>query len=223
MVKYGIVFNAESMYLYQNDPKFKNIVNHSDWITCDSISLYITLLLRIKKISRIHGPDIMEHILSNKKFKKIALIGGNSKAHAAISLKYRLDGRSFFCFEKKIEDINNPSQKLIENINNFHPDVIFICLGLGRQEKYLYALKDKISSTNCLLLGTGAAVDFLGGTKKRASAFYQKIGLEWLPRLLREPRMLIRIIRSLIACLTIRKADINFLENKFIIQIDDVY
>ena len=83
---------------------------------------------------------------------------------------------------------------IVERINNTRPDVLWVALGLLKQEAWIAAHFDVIDAP--WMIGVGAAFDFHAGTIKRAPVFYQKIGLEWLYRLAFEPRMLIRNLYS---------------------------
>ena len=82
--------------------------------------------------------------------------------------------------------------------------MIFVCLGIKKQEYVANIIwknccNDK-NLNDTIIVGTGAAVDFLGNTKIRSSLIWRKIGLEWFPRLLREPRIGPRLLRSLFGC-----------------------
>ena len=72
-------------------------------------------------------------------------------------------------------------------INKKNPDFIWVGLGAPKQEYWMQKAAGKV---NGVMLGVGAGFDFLAGTKKRAPYIMQKLGLEWLHRLLCEPRRL---------------------------------
>jgi exopolysaccharide biosynthesis WecB/TagA/CpsF family protein len=71
---------------------------------------------------------------------------------------------------------------------------VLIFLGLRRQEAFQTSLHT--SGFTGASIGLGAAIDFLSGTKQRAGKTWQKMGLEWLPRMVAEPRMIPRVFRS---------------------------
>lgn len=76
---------------------------------------------------------------------------------------------------------------IIKMINDASPDFVWIGLGAPKQEIFMYEHKDKINS---LMIGVGAAFDFFAGNIKRAPAWMQKLNLEWLYRLLQDPKRL---------------------------------
>ena len=88
--------------------------------------------------------------------------------------------------DNEIDNLIN--QKMIEAINRVKPDVLWVGMTAPKQEKWIYQNKDKLDVK--FIGAIGAVFDFYAGTKKRSQPFFQKIGLEWLPRLLGEPRRL---------------------------------
>jgi len=80
-------------------------------------------------------------------------------------------------------------QEAIQTINDSKADLIWIGLGAPKQENWMYNHKGKV---NGLMLGVGAGFDFHAGTIKRAPVLIQKIGLEWLYRLLQDPKRLFK-------------------------------
>ena len=75
--------------------------------------------------------------------------------------------------------------ELIDEINNVKPDIIFVGLGFPRQEIWIDANRDKLNGK--VIIGNGGVMDILSGNAKRAPEIYQKLGLEWLYRLIKEP------------------------------------
>ena len=214
------VFNAESAYFFFRDQAFRQSVVGSSALLCDSASLSVALRLRGLSHSRLHGPDFMDKYLRSNPTKRIAIIGGRDTAHDKIKEDYRLSNT--FCSSERIHDGN--IGVLIEQLAIFKPDAIFVCLGLRKQEavsnKIWTYSKESESFDSSFTIGVGAAVDFLGGTKIRSGTFWQKAGLEWLPRLIREPRMFPRIVRSLFGCFLIginsnalSESDLRFASN----------
>ncbi|HHJ19724.1 MAG TPA: glycosyltransferase, partial [Gammaproteobacteria bacterium] len=66
-------------------------------------------------------------------------------------------------------------------------DILFVGIGCPKQEIWMAEHRDSLS---CVMLGVGAAFDFIAGNKKHAPRWVQRVGLEWLFRLLSEPRRL---------------------------------
>jgi N-acetylglucosaminyldiphosphoundecaprenol N-acetyl-beta-D-mannosaminyltransferase len=73
-------------------------------------------------------------------------------------------------------------------INESGADLVWVCLGCPKQEKWIYAHRARLNAK--VLLAVGQAIDILGGARARAPRFIRQAGLEWFYRLLREPRRL---------------------------------
>lgn len=82
--------------------------------------------------------------------------------------------------------------ELCHLINTAQPDILFVAYGSPAQEEWIFRNLPKLETVK-VAIGVGGAIDFAAGRTKRAPEFMQKIGLEWLWRLLREPRRLKRI------------------------------
>ncbi|MBU0970232.1 MAG: WecB/TagA/CpsF family glycosyltransferase, partial [Proteobacteria bacterium] len=78
-------------------------------------------------------------------------------------------------------------EEYTKQINKSGARILFVSLGCPKQERWMADHKDRLS---CVMLGVGAAFDFLSGKKKHAPRWMQKVGLEWIFRLACEPRRL---------------------------------
>lgn len=72
-------------------------------------------------------------------------------------------------------------EKIIEQINAAHPDFVWVALGAPKQEIWMYQHRERIHS---LMIGVGAAFDFIAGTVKRAPMWMQRLCLEWVYRIM---------------------------------------
>ena len=82
------------------------------------------------------------------------------------------------------------NEKMIAAINAVNPDVLWVGMTAPKQEKWIYQNKKQLEVK--FIGAIGAVFDFYAGNIKRSHPFFQKLGLEWLPRLLQEPRRLWR-------------------------------
>jgi N-acetylglucosaminyldiphosphoundecaprenol N-acetyl-beta-D-mannosaminyltransferase len=90
----------------------------------------------------------------------------------------------------KAEFTAEESQKMLMKIQEFNPDVLFVGMTAPKQEKWVQNHKNEIHAN--VVCSIGAVFDFYAGTVKRPSAFWINLGLEWLPRLLKEPKRLFK-------------------------------
>lgn len=88
-----------------------------------------------------------------------------------------------------------PDEKgLVEKIAKTKPDILFVAFGNPKQEKFIYKNKAKLNAK--VMIGVGGSFDFIVGRAKRAPKIFQKLGLEWLYRLIREPKRWDRILTA---------------------------
>jgi N-acetylglucosaminyldiphosphoundecaprenol N-acetyl-beta-D-mannosaminyltransferase len=80
------------------------------------------------------------------------------------------------------------SKQMWEAVNAVQPDALFVGMTAPKQEKWVYEYKEQLNSN--IICSIGAVFDFYAGTVKRPSQFWIKLGLEWLPRFVKEPRRL---------------------------------
>ena len=217
---FSVVLNTEGLYFLLFNKEFRKIVEEADIVFCDGIGLKIVLnAAGVKKIARLHGPDLFHKILHGSHKKRQLILGGTELAHKKLFMKYKdlennPDIRFFSDFINE-DDMSN----VIDIVQNFRPDIIHVCFGIRKQERIGSKLKQL--RHNCAIVGVGASIDYESGNVVRSSVFFQRIGLEWLPRLVREPRMIPRQTRALIGFLVyVALGVLKIKKNKFsLIQI----
>ena len=154
-----------------------------------------------KNIRKIAGADLHKFLLEemNKKSGKVFYMGASQKTldkiHEKIKLEYPNVIVESYSPPFKPEFSDEENQEIIGRINNFNPDVLFIGMTAPKQEKWLHTHKSKLNFT--ISSSIGAVFDFYAGTVERPSEFWVDMHLEWLPRLLKEPKRLWR--RNLIS------------------------
>ena len=89
-------------------------------------------------------------------------------------------------FKPNFSDAENAA--MVSAINETRPDVLWVGMTAPKQEKWIYQNRDKLKVP--LIAAIGAVFDFYAGTKIRSSDFWQRLGLEWFPRFLKEPKRL---------------------------------
>ena len=88
----------------------------------------------------------------------------------------------------------NCDDQVFEEIVSLQPDLVLVALGIPRQEILINKYLDKFSKG--IFIGVGGSFDVLSGTKKRAPAIFCKLNLEWLYRIMKEPKRFSRFFRS---------------------------
>lgn len=145
--------------------------------------------------TRIAGPDLMIQICEGLDGKDISIFLFGSTPEILHRLESNLRKRNpalnvAGCLSPKYGEWSNEEQSsYIDTINQSGAGIIFVGLGCPKQETWMLNNRDKIHG---VLLGVGAAFDFHAETVKRAPLILQQLGLEWLHRLISEPRRLWR-------------------------------
>ncbi len=163
----------------------------------DGIGLVIaSKIIKNPLKERVTGIDLMENILNycNENNKSIFILGGKpgvaDRAVENIVKKYPNIKKSgsyhgYFKGHHIGHEGHDEEKEVINKINELKPDILFVAFGAPKQELWIQRYKDEVNTS--ILMGVGGSVDVYAGEVKRAPEFYQKFGLEWLYRLVKEP------------------------------------
>ncbi|MDF4221138.1 WecB/TagA/CpsF family glycosyltransferase [Maribacter sp. M208] len=99
----------------------------------------------------------------------------------------------------KPEFSEEDNSKMIEAVNAFQPDVLFVSMTAPKQEKWSHANKDLLVAK--IICSIGAVFDFYAGTVECPNKIWQDLGLEWLGRLLKEPKRMAKDIFTMVVYL----------------------
>lgn len=152
----------------------------------DSTAIFVAILLSKRlKIKKIISTDIQEKILlkSLEENRKLFFFGDSTEVINYL-VKKLIARKSDLNICGIQEGYNYNSIKVIEKINETKPDILFVGLGVGRQEKWIIDNYNKIDAK--LIISVGGWFRMLAGVKKRAPYILRRMNLEWLFRLLTE-------------------------------------
>ncbi|GAB4386484.1 MAG: WecB/TagA/CpsF family glycosyltransferase [Elainellaceae cyanobacterium] len=198
----GVIFtpNVDHLVKLQSDPEFFAAYAAADFKTCDSkILFYASKLIGRPFKEKISGSDLFPafywHHRSNEDIK-IFLLG--AREGVAAEAQRRINARvgreivvetlsPSFGFEKNEEEC----QQIIEQVNRSGATVLAIGAGAPKQEKFIHKYKEQFKTVK-IFMAIGATIDFEAGNVKRSPKWVSEVGLEWLYRLLSEPRRLWR-------------------------------
>lgn len=202
-----VIFNTESLYRFFTIKEYKEYVYKSDYVCIDGALLSLISKFFGKKLERYHGPDLLQDLHQKGLLKQSTLIGGSSKNKSLIDNKIIGEWHDL----PYSDDVDQLVKNIISKIALSKSKIFLVSLGLPKQEIFCKKIIEKIPQikSSCLLIPAGAALDFMNGSKIRSSSFWQKIGLEWLPRLFREPRMLKRNLVSLLGLIILIKHEMT--------------
>ena len=195
---YIVPVNVDMMVKADKDEKLLKIINDADLTLADGKPLiWISKLLKNPLAGKVSGSDLAIDLLelSNINHYSLFILGGKDgvaeRAKEKINSKYANIGNIHtysprFGFENDLNEINN-----INNIiKEAKPDILLVCFGCPKQEKWVYNNINKYFAY--VTLCAGATVDFLAGNVKRAPKWVSDIGFEWFYRFLQEPKRLFK-------------------------------
>lgn len=184
--------NPEIIWAAQKDAELMDILAHADMLLADGIGVVIaSKLIKDPLPARVAGYDFACKLFEQEGLRFFFF---GAKPGVAIEAAEKL--------RKKYKDIqivgthhgyfkNEETDAIIEEINDSGANVLLVCLGVPKQEQWIYHNRDKLKPALCL--GVGGTLDVLAGHVKRAPVFYQKVGLEWLYRVICQPSRIGRI------------------------------
>lgn len=191
--RYVTICNVHVVVSASRDTAYRDIINDSDMATPDGAP--VAWMLRRQGFAdqpRISGPDLMWALCERAAAEGLPIYCYGSTELTLALLEARLRA-AFPALSMKKE--SPPFRALsveedaaaVDRIHASGAGIVFVGLGCPKQERWMAEHRGRI---NAVMIGVGAAFDFHAGTVRRAPAWMREHGLEWLHRLLSEPRRL---------------------------------
>jgi N-acetylglucosaminyldiphosphoundecaprenol N-acetyl-beta-D-mannosaminyltransferase len=191
---YVCVANVHMVTTARRNTKLRTVMKGALLVTSDGMPLVWSLRCQgFKDARQVTGSDLMEQVckLAESEGLSIYFYGGSSETMQALqkAVARRFPALKVAGYESPPLLPQQPSADtvVVNRIKESGTRIVFVGLGCPKQEYWMAEYAPHLPS---VLIGVGAAFDFLAGTVKRAPKWMQKIGLEWLFRLISEPRRL---------------------------------
>lgn len=193
--------NAHSYNVAQKDVLFAEALAKGDYLIPDGASIVKACRWRkglSRPTERIAGWDLFEMEmgrLNEQVGKTVMFMGSSEKVLGLVRQRCKVDYPNLMVetysppYKPEFSDEDN--RLIIEAINHANPDLLWIGMTAPKQEKWTYSHWEQLQ-IHCHVGTIGAVFDFFAGTVKRAPLWWQKNSLEWLYRLLKEPRRMWR-------------------------------
>ncbi|RSK28684.1 glycosyltransferase [Bacillus sp. HMF5848] len=182
-----VAINPEKIMKAQEDLELRTLLNRATYQIPDGIGVILASKLKKGKIrKRVTGIDMMLTLceMAAKHNKKIFLYG--AKPGIAEEAKSKLeDVYPGINIVGTLDGYEKDEQRIIDTINNSDADIIFVAKGSPAQENWIVDHMETLRPN--IYQGVGGSFDVLSGRLKRAPAGFQKLGMEWFYRLLKEP------------------------------------
>ena len=194
-----VTLNPEMIMQGNKNPELGNILKNAELIVPDGIGIIIALKkLGITYIKQLPGIEfsqkLMEKCAENK--YSVGLIGASKDTlECAISeLIVKYPGINIiFAHDGYFNEENENS--IVEELKSKNPQVLFVALGVPKQELWIKKYRQTLNST--LMVGVGGSFDVWAKKIKRAPVTFRKFGLEWLYRLITQPQRFKRMFPTL--------------------------
>jgi N-acetylglucosaminyldiphosphoundecaprenol N-acetyl-beta-D-mannosaminyltransferase len=194
--RYVCVANVHMVMEAYDDAEFRQIVNAADLVTPDGMPLvWVMRLQGLRQQERVYGPTLTQFVLEAANREGIPVGFYGSTPQTLEKLKRNVQERYpslkiAYLYAPPFRPLTpEEDEKVVRAINDSGTRILFVGLGCPKQERWMAAHKGRVQA---VMLGVGAAFDFLAGVKPQAPRWMQRAGLEWLFRLLTEPRRLWR-------------------------------
>jgi N-acetylglucosaminyldiphosphoundecaprenol N-acetyl-beta-D-mannosaminyltransferase len=186
----NVAINAAKLVALQREPELREIVNRCELVTADGVPIvWASRLLGDPLPGRVNGTDLMYRLFARAEQRgyRVYILGARREvletAVERIRADYprlRLAGYRDGYFDPAEDD------RVAMEIREAKPDILFVAISSPRKEYFLGSQRARMEVP--LVLGVGGSIDVVAGLVKRAPLFMQRLGLEWLWRLLQEPR-----------------------------------
>ena len=198
-----LLINTINAFSYDNarkDVLFSEALQKGDVLIPDGISIVKAcrfLNAKSQPKERIAGWDLFEYEMGklNRVGGKVMFLGSSDAVlnliRQRVAEKYPKIEVDTYSPPYKPEFSDEENEAMISAINHSNPDLLWIGMTAPKQEKWAYTHLDRLD-VHCHIGTIGAVFDFFAGTVKRAPERWQRVGLEWLYRLLSEPRRMWR-------------------------------
>jgi N-acetylglucosaminyldiphosphoundecaprenol N-acetyl-beta-D-mannosaminyltransferase len=191
--RYVCVATVNNLIEGVDDPGYNALMEQADLVTPDGMPLVWGLrLLGVPDASRVYGPDLTPLVCeaAARRGVPVGFYGGQEDVldELAAALTARYEGlRIAYRWSPPFRPLTAEEEaRVTDELVRSGTRVLFVGLGTPKQERWMAAHK----GLPMVMLGVGAAFDFLSGRKRQAPPVLQRLGLEWLYRLVHEPRRL---------------------------------
>lgn len=193
-----IFLNVDVVMKIEKDEYLRKIVNTAEYVVADGMPLvWISRWFHRPLKEKISGSDFVPVLCeyAAKRSKTVFFAGGSQEAliKARVNLEKRYPGiriAGSYSPPMGFENSKQEIDRMNKAIKQAKPDILIVCLGCPKQERYIYENK-KIFDAG-ISVCAGATVDFISGRISRCPAWMSNHGLEWIYRFLQEPRRLFK-------------------------------
>ncbi len=191
-----VTINPEMINNAVQNPEFAEIINNAELVIPDGIGVQIGLKILGYNVRRIAGIEFSRRMIEEcaKSEQSVALVGAKPEIvqKAKENLEHEIQGLYVtYAHDGYFRD----DDEILNELRIRQPRLVLCALGSPKQEEFI--MKAKKLLPDALFVGVGGSFDVWSGVVERAPEIYQKLGLEWLYRTVKEPKRFKRIFPTL--------------------------
>lgn len=193
-----VTINPEMIELGNKNPEFGRVLNEADLTIPDGVGIKIALGIKGIKQENLPGIEFSKKLINICALEgyTIGLLGAKEEVIQLASKKLQEEFQNLNITYIRNGYFSNDEVDIVkEEIKAISPKVLFVALGAPKQELFISELKEQMPQT--IFIGVGGSFDVWSGMTKRAPKIWQKLGLEWLYRTIKEPSRFKRIFPTL--------------------------
>ena len=191
-----VTINPEMIQCAKSNSEFKNIIKNANLVIPDGIGVEIGLKILGHNVKRIAGIEFAKQLVKTfyEKSKSVAFIGAKPEIieKAVQNLETEFDGLKV-CYVQ--DGYFKDDDRVLRELKDSGAELVLAALGSPKQELFISQASKLLP--NAVLIGIGGSFDVWSGVVQRAPVIYQKMGLEWLYRTVKEPKRFKRIFPTL--------------------------
>ena len=189
--------SPNSYGITKKDPLFLNALKNTDYLVLDGVYFALaSIFLNKKNIRKNQGPDVFDFFIKkmNTEYGRVFFLGSSNETLDKIKIKLKLQYPNVTAgflsppFKRKFS--NQDNKEMIDSINGFEPDIIFVGMTCPKQEKWAHEHIDKLNTK--LICSIGAVFDWYAGNQRDIHPLWWTFRLAWLKRTIDRPEILKR-------------------------------
>lgn len=187
-----VTANSEMLYLTTKDKRLKKILQKADMVTPDGVGAVWAAKTLSKPVQeRVAGFDLFLSLLEEGKNTNVFLLGARQEVvkTAAEKISQTYQNINVVGFQ---DGFFSDDESVVAEINKNKVDIVFVALGCPKQEYWISDNLEKLEVK--VAVGVGGSFDVIAGEVKRAPEIWQKLGLEWTYRLIKQPSRFFRML-----------------------------
>ena len=192
---YCVTPNAEMAYEALHDEDFREVLNAASLVLPDGAGVVLgAKILKTPLKQKVAGIEFAQNLLPilEETGKRLFLLG-SKPGIAELAAEKMLKKHPKLCVCGTMDGYFKDETDAVRRVNEANADVLYVCLGAPKQEYFMHSHARELHVK--LMIGLGGTLDGIAGTVKRAPKWMIRLQLEWLYRLIKEPRRIGRMMR----------------------------